>query len=239
MNRLTCGLLLMVMPLGAQAVTPEDWQTWLDDTPAFHSRVEQSRWLPEAEIRVHADGEILFTPMQSLAWHWATPQPRIVTLDVAGRFVELTPDVPELSATPLDEAEGGLPEERQVAQLLWRLLQGDLAPLRKQYHLLLDGEREDWQLILLPRERSEDALRKIAVEGGRFIESLRFVASGGNELTMTLSDIQTLVDAQGAQRLQESLAAETDASAKADTESTATTEASASPGKTATDGDQG
>lgn len=236
MNRLTCGLLLVMMPLVAQAVTPEEWQTWQGDTPAFQSRVEQSRWLPEAEIRVHADGEILFTPTQSLAWHWVSPQPRIVTLDVAGQFAELATDVPALSLSPLGEITDGLPEEPQVARLLFRLLQGDLATLRERYHMLFEGEREDWQLVLLPRDRSEDALKKIAVKGGAFIESLRFVASGGNELTLALSNFQPLVDAQGAQRLQESLIAETTASAKEAAEGNTETGETASSHKTASDG---
>lgn len=209
MNRLTCGLLLAMMPLLAQAATPEEWQTWQADTPAFQSRVEQSRWLPEAETRVHADGELLYTPTQSLAWQWVTPQPRIVALDMTGQFVELTPDVPELSVVPLSETDDGLPEERQVIRLLFQLMQGNLSALRERYHLLLDGEREDWQLILLPRDRSEGALKKVAVEGGRFIESLQFVSAQDNELSLTLSDPQPPVEARGAQLLAESLTTDT------------------------------
>lgn len=201
MKHLAIGLLLL-LPLAAQAFTLEEWHTWQADTPAFQSRIEQSRWLDESEIRVHASGQLQFTPSGALIWHWQTPQPRIVELDTAGRFRELSASGAEATLTPLADNDDGLPDERQVGMLLHQALRGDLRALRARYHLLLSGSREAWRLVLLPRETGAGIAYKVSIEGGRFIDRLAATTPSGNDLQLKLLDQRRQVDAAGAKQLQ-------------------------------------
>lgn len=205
MKHLAFGLLLLLLAFSAQAFTLEDWRSWQSATPAFQSQIDQSRWLEESEIRVHANGQLLFTPYRSLVWRWQTPEQRVVELDIAGQFLDLTAAKSQSTLTPLNENDGGLPDEQKVGKLLLGALHGDVATLRKGYHLLLNGERDAWRLALLPRERDDDAPRLITIQGGRFIESMQVTLPNGNALQLELLDHRRLVNSEGASQLREAL----------------------------------
>lgn len=212
MKYLASGLLLL-FSLHAQAFSLDEWREWQAATPAFQSQIEQSRWLDEAEIRVHASGQMLFTPYEALVWQWQTPVPRLVELDKTGQLLDLRPQKDgATAASPLEKGDDNLPGEQQIATLLMNALSGDLVALKKDYHLLLEGDRDAWELILLPQDRSETASKKLTLEGGRFIDVLSATSSEGNKLTLELSDHRHLVNAEGAQYLAE--AVQKDASAQ-------------------------
>ncbi|MGC3874744.1 LolA family protein [Halomonas sp. GXIMD04776] len=201
MRSLASGLLLL-FSLQVHAFSLDEWRSWQSATPAFQSRMEQSRWLHEAEIRVHATGQLLFTPYRSLIWQWLTPEPRLVEFDKTGPLLNLKPSEDgTATAPPLEESDDNLPGEQLTAMLLLQALSGNLAALEKKYHLLLEGDRNDWQLILLPRERNDEVPKKITLEGGRFIQALRATSSNGNELTLELAEHQRLVNPKGAEQL--------------------------------------
>nr|WP_298413071.1 hypothetical protein [uncultured Halomonas sp.] len=205
MKYLAAGLLLLCS-LHAQAFELDEWREWQAATPAFQSQIEQSRWLDEAQIRVHASGRMLFTPYDALVWQWLSPVPRLIELDKAGQLLDLSPQEDGATAAPpLEKDDDNLPGEQQIATLLMHALSGDLVALEKNYHLLLEGDRDAWELILLPHDRSESAPRKLTLEGGRFINVLSATSSEDNKLTLELSDHHRLVNADGAQRLFEAL----------------------------------
>nr|WP_299242099.1 hypothetical protein [uncultured Halomonas sp.] len=197
MKYLASGLLLLCS-LHAQAFELDEWQEWQAATPAFQSQLEQSRWLEEAQIRVHASGQMLFTPYEAMVWRWISPAPRLVELDKAGQLLDLRPEGDEAPATPpLERNDDNLPGEQQIATLLMHALSGDLAALKKNYHLLLEGDRDDWEIILLPQDRSEATPKTLTLKGGRFIDELTATSSEGNKLTLELSDHHRLVKAEG------------------------------------------
>ncbi|SHF21629.1 hypothetical protein SAMN02745148_02064 [Modicisalibacter ilicicola DSM 19980] len=194
-------VLLLMLSLPVQALTLEEWGSWQASTPAFQSQIEQSRWLEEAEIRVHATGHLLFTPYQPLVLQWLTPEPRLMELDKTGQLLDLRSPEGASVVPPLEESDDNLPGEQQMVTLLLSALSGDLAALETNYHLMLEGDRDAWQLILLPRERGESTPRKITLEGGRFVTTLGATTSESNELVLELSDHHRLVDAKGARVL--------------------------------------
>nr|WP_298373160.1 hypothetical protein [uncultured Halomonas sp.] len=205
MKYFAAGLVLLCS-LHAQAFELDEWQEWQAATPAFQSQIEQSRWLDEAQIQVHASGQMLFTPYEALVWQWLSPVPRLIELDKAGQLLDLSPtEDGATAAPPLEKSDDNLPGEQQIATLLMHALSGDLVALEKNYHLLLKGDRDSWELILLPRNRSETAPKKLTLEGGRFINELSATSSEDNKLTLELSDHHRLVDAEGAQLLFEAL----------------------------------
>ncbi|WP_227369956.1 LolA family protein [Halomonas sp. M20] len=205
MKYLASGLLLLCS-LHAQAFELDEWGEWQAATPAFQSQIEQSRWLEEAQIRVHASGQMLFTPYETMAWRWVSPVPRLLVLEKAGQLLDLSPQDDEATATPpLEKSDDNLPGEQQIATLLMHALSGDLAALKKSYHLLLEGDRDAWEIILLPQDRSETAPKKLTLKGGRFINELTAISSEDNKLTLELSDHHRLVNAEGPRYLFQAL----------------------------------
>lgn len=207
MKRFSNGLLLSLLwsiSLSAQAFTFEDWQARQAANPAFKSHIEYSRWLAKPEIRIHADGQLYFTPSESLLWQWFSPVPKIDEITITGqRFNHISAE--QAKPNPMTVENDGLPSERQIARLLIRAHQGDLEPLKARYDIRFQGEPDEWQLTMLPRRNAPETLQKILFEGGRFINLIRVEAKTGNELRVRLSKHQPLVDGQVAGELRATL----------------------------------
>lgn len=209
MKYFTMALLLVLLPLSAQAFTLQEWRTWQLATPPFLSQVERIRWLNDSETRIHASGQLMFTSRDSLLWQWQTPLPRMIKVDIAGQFFELTPPggEPALALPNLQEDE--LPDARQTARLLLHAVQGDHTALKRNYHLLLSGTPAQWRLTLVPRGEMKDQQTaggnrhgEIHIEGGRFIDAIHATAPQGNALKLQLLGQRRLVDAEGALNVQ-------------------------------------
>jgi hypothetical protein len=204
MRYLLSGLLLL-SAFSAQALTLDEWQTQQAATPAFQSQLERSHWLEKTEVRVRASGRLLFMPRGKLYWQWLTPEPAFHRLTAKSRLVDQALATLPETRSLMPAAHDELPDERQMSYLLFDALNGNLAALKARYHLLLEGERDEWQLILLPRDREESGPKRILVEGGRFLDSIQAVSSDGDTITLKLSRHQRLVDPEGATQLRATL----------------------------------
>lgn len=221
MKSFIAGLVLVLLPLSAQAFTLTEWRTWQLDTPPFQSQVEQSRWLAKAQTRVHAGGRLLFTPHDSLIWQWQSPAERIIAVDSAGQVVEPGSPTGEPALASLGVGEDGLPDVQQLARLLLHAVQGNHTALNRDYNLLLSGEPEQWRLLLIPNAELRDdeaGYTEIHVEGGRFIHAIHATTPQDNALKIHLLGHQRLVEAEGALTLQARLRSDDETIKRADEE---------------------
>lgn len=209
MKYFAIALALVLLPLSSQAFTLQEWRTWQLATPPFLSQVERSHWLDDSKTRIHASGQLMFTSRDSLLWHWQTPLPRMVKVDIAGQLFELVSSAGEPVLALPNLQEDNLPDERQIARLLLHAVQGDHAALKRDYHLLLSGTPAQWRLTLVPRGEAQGQQAadgnehgEIHIAGGRFINVIQATAPQGNVLKLQLLGQRRLVDAEGALNLQ-------------------------------------
>nr|WP_297459858.1 hypothetical protein [uncultured Halomonas sp.] len=203
MKYLVCGLLLLLAPI-ANAFTLDEWQAQQARTSAFLGHIEQSRWLAAQELRVHTNGRLMFVPDQSMIWQWLSPLRATLGIDAAGRFFHLAPKA-QITFDPL-ATKDGLPGAQQVSRVLLAALHGDIGTLREDYYLLLDGDAEQWRLVLLPRQAGRDIAKLVTLRGGHRIDTLSASSSSGNALNIRLFERTPLVDEDAARHFQDSLA---------------------------------
>ncbi|OLO05943.1 outer membrane lipoprotein carrier protein LolA [Salinicola socius] len=168
-------LVLVLVPISAQAFDLDDLQRQLAATPSVAGRFEQQRELADLDSSLTSTGTFVFERGKRVVWELKTPvQERI----------ELTPQ-----AITDGSGETAPPGGEQVAQLFLQLLEGDWQALESRFTLQLSGDQDAWQVALRPKEAAlRERIAGITLQGDRTIDHLDMRTPDGDRLKVRLFD---------------------------------------------------
>ncbi|WP_110642406.1 outer membrane lipoprotein carrier protein LolA [Salinicola sp. CPA57] len=168
-------LVLVLVPMSAQAFDLDDLQRQLAATPSVAGRFEQQRELADLDSSLTSTGTFVFERGKRVVWELKTPvQERI----------ELTPQ-----AITDGSGETAPPGGEQVAQLFLQLLEGDWQALESRFTLQLSGDQDAWQVALTPKEAAlRERIAGITLQGDRTIDHLDMRTPDGDRLKVRLFD---------------------------------------------------
>jgi len=167
--------LLLWVPLCAQAFDLDDLQRQLAATPSLAGRFEQQRELADLDSSLKSQGTFIFERGKRVVWQLETP---------VEERIELTPQ-----AITDGSGEAAPPGGEQVAELFLQLLEGNWQALESRFTLQLSGDRDAWQVALIPKEAAlRERIAKITLRGDRTIDHLDMHTPNGDRLKVHLFD---------------------------------------------------
>lgn len=170
--RIPVLLLTLALPLTAHAITLDELNAQLAQTPSLSGRFVQQRYLDDLETTLESSGRFDYRRGERVRWRLERPVTEELTVDKAGI---------RRDGEPLDDDPAG------VAGLILQLMDGNLRALEDRFRISLEGDPEAWQAQLLPRQPGlADYLDAIRLSGGRLLERVEMKMHDGDRLTVTL-----------------------------------------------------
>jgi len=195
-------VLTLLLCLGWSAVVgatdlPAQVHARLLDTPLLRGEFQQSKTVAGFRKPLQSTGDFVLSRSEGVLWH--TRHPFASTL-VLTRDRVLSKQADGTTMLRLDAGEQ--PAVRAINELLFGLLQGDVAKLSQQFRI--DGavpDRTSWQLLLTPTDPTIARMfLRIELQGDRHVRQVRFEEANGDATLIRFEHLATTPPLSDAER---------------------------------------
>ncbi|HEX5539288.1 MAG TPA: LolA-related protein [Methylophilaceae bacterium] len=185
------GLLLLVMAVAALPSQGAEWNLdqlmqLMSQTHIAHASFTEQKSIAMLERPVESSGELFYTAPDHLEKRTLQPKAESMQLDggtlriVQGdkNYVLQLQRYPEIAAF-IASIRGTLAGDRQA--------------LERSYALRLDGNRQDWTLLLTPKaDKARKIVAQISISGtGNTLRSIRIQQADGDSSLMTITQLSS------------------------------------------------
>lgn len=187
MQRWCVAVLLFGCSVGAQAALGIDQlMAELAQHKGGQARFVEKRYIALLDKPVLASGEMTYTPPDRLEKRTLLPKAETIVLDKD--VLSLERDKRKLSISL-----GSRPEAQAFVESIRSTLSGNRKALEQHYVLQVQGERNQWTLVLVPSEPGIAALlQRITVSGsGSQVRSIEYLQTDGDRSELAIEPIET------------------------------------------------
>ncbi|MDD1791876.1 outer membrane lipoprotein carrier protein LolA [Enterovibrio sp. ZSDZ42] len=178
-------LIAVMLSLPAKAFDLPELQQQLSLSPVVRGDFIQVREIALLDMPLQSQGQFLLSEKHGLLWEQQTPFP--VSLTLAGET--LRQRIPGQPETVVHANEN--PMAFYFSEMFLSLFHADTHVLKEQFNLSLTGDKNQWQLTLIPNAAPlTQVFKNIVLSGGDNIETLSLHELRGDKTTLTFSDIQ-------------------------------------------------
>ncbi|WP_090453705.1 outer membrane lipoprotein carrier protein LolA [Dyella sp. OK004] len=185
MTALLCWIALCCTTLGAQAQDSGLLQQILDELgghTSVRAAFTQSRENPALAQPQVSRGQLLFVVGRGMLWQVDEPFRETLAL-TGGRTARVDE---QGHAQPVRGGDRGV---AQVSQMLQSMLSGKPEDALRQFDVQAEGSTARWTLHFTPRqERMARVLRRIDLDGDRFLQGIRVELQGGESTQIRFAD---------------------------------------------------
>jgi hypothetical protein len=166
-------LLLSAMALQGQAIVPGNLTAHLREAAVIHLDFSQTRTLAALSRPLKASGSLVLVRDQGVIWALKRPVALTYVMGPKGLTV-VNGDVRERQSA--QEA----PMAAQMGQIFRALAQGDWRVLGNFFTVTGEGSPERWEVNLLPNAQAAAFVKRVRLNGGRFIDRIRIEEAAGD-----------------------------------------------------------
>ncbi|WP_106478847.1 outer membrane lipoprotein carrier protein LolA [Phytohalomonas tamaricis] len=182
--RLPLLLAMLVLPLSAQAMSLDELNAQLSQTAKLSGRFVQERYLKDLDTTLESHGRFDYVRGKEVHWHLEKPVEEELTLDKQGIHRD---------GQPIDDDPSG------VARLILQLMDGNLQALDDRFRISLEGDKDAWQALLIPRQPGlANYIDAVRLSGGRLLDRVQMNMHDGDRLTVLLDAESTAAKATDA-----------------------------------------
>ncbi|MDR3670403.1 MAG: outer membrane lipoprotein carrier protein LolA [Holophaga sp.] len=181
---LTC-LFLPAMALHAQVLLPGNLTAHLKEAAIIHLDFTQTRTLAALSRPLKASGSLVLTRDKGVIWALKRPVALTYVMGPKGLTV-VNSDGSRERKTARDA-----PMVAQMGQIFQALAQGDWQVLGNFFTVTGDGGPTHWEVTMLPRPQAAAFVKRVRLDGGRFIDRIRVEEAAGDRMELVFQH-QTL-----------------------------------------------
>jgi len=170
---LTC-LFLPALALPAQSVLPGSLTAHLKEAACIHVDFVQTRTLAALSRPLKASGSMVLARDKGLIWALRRPVALTYVMGPKGLTV-VNPDGSRDRKTAREA-----PMVAQMSQVFQSVAQGDWRALEQFFTVSAEGRAERWEVSLLPKPQTAAFVKRIRLDGGRFIDRIRMEEAAGD-----------------------------------------------------------
>jgi len=165
---------LPLLALPAAAALPAGLTAQLQADAVVHLEFQQVRTLAALSRPLKASGSLVVARDRGVIW--ALQKPIVITyvLGAHGLLV-INPD-----GTRERRSERDAPVAAQAAKVFQAVAQGDWNALDSWFAASGSGTPQHWEVALQARPQAANLVRRVRLEGGRFIDRIRLDEPGGD-----------------------------------------------------------
>jgi hypothetical protein len=172
--------LLLAPALSAQDAAAQALTAHLREAALVHLDFTQTRHLAALSRPLKASGSMVLARDQGVIWALARPVAITYVISPKGMLV-VNPD--------------GSEERKSVAAQMGRIFlavtQGDWPALEGLFTVAGEGRPERWSVTLQPKPQAAPFIKRIRLEGGRFVERIRIDEAGGDRQDLAFEHQRT------------------------------------------------
>ena len=181
---LTC-LLLPALALQGQTVLPGKLTAHLKEAACIHVDFVQTRNLAALSRPLKASGSMVLARDKGVIWALKRPVALTYVMGPKGLMV-VNPDGSRDRKTAKEA-----PMVAQMSQVFQSVAQGDWHALEQFFTVSAEGRTEHWEVSLLPKPQTAAFVKRIRLDGGRFIDRIRVDEAAGDSTELVFQH-QTL-----------------------------------------------
>jgi len=170
-------ILLLPAVLHGQALLPPSLTAHLKEAAVIHLDFTQTRTLAALSRPLKASGSLVLTRDKGVIWALKRPVALTYVMGPKGLMV-VEGEVRERKSAR--EA----PMVAQMGQIFQALAQGDWQALGSFFTVTGTGGPGHWEVNLLPRPQAAAFVKRVRLEGGRFIDRIRVEEAGGDRMEL-------------------------------------------------------
>ena len=177
MNTLLACLFMPALVLHGQAPLPGNLTAQLKQAAIIHLDFTQTRTLAALSRPLKASGSLVLTRDKGVIWALKRPVAITYVMGPKGLMV----------------VNGGVRERKtareapmvaQMGQIFQALAQGDWQVLETYFTVTGQGGEGHWEVNLLPRPQAAAFVRRVRLDGGRFIDRIRVEEAAGDRMEL-------------------------------------------------------
>jgi len=167
-------LLLSAMALQAQALLPGNLAAHLREAAVIHLDFSQTRTLAALSRPLKASGSLVLVRDKGVIW--ALKRPVALTYVMGAQGLTVVNGDGSREHKSAREA----PMAAQMGQIFRALAQGDWKVLGNFFTVTGEGGSERWEVDLLPNAQAAAFVKRVHLNGGRFIDRIRIEEATGD-----------------------------------------------------------
>ena len=179
-----CLVAALAAPAPAQGA-PDALTAHLKDAALVHLDFTQTRHLAALSRPLKASGSMVLAPDKGVIWALAKPVAITYVIGPKGLLV-VNPDGSQ-------ERKGAreTPMVAQMGRIFQAVAQGDWQSLEGLFSVSGAGSPERWSVTLQPKPQAAPFLKRIRLDGGRFVERIRIDEAGGDRQELAFEHQRT------------------------------------------------
>ena len=183
-KKLFLSILLVCHSAAVWAFDLHDLSVQLQAPDNIKGQFTQQRYLKNLNMPLTSSGKFILIPNKALLWQ--VESPFAVTMRITQNGIEqLNSNEQWIRA---DRSAGG--EEAQL-RLFLGLLGGQTVALENQFNLNLEGEAEQWQLLLEPKTKLlEQIFTQIDIAGDEVVRAINLHETQGDRTEISFENTQ-------------------------------------------------
>ena len=183
-KKIVISILVFLFSTTVWAFGLDDLSHQLQAPQNIKGQFTQKRYLKNLNAPLSSSGNFILIPNSTLLWQVETPF--LVTMRISQHGIEqLNSNQQWISA---DRSAAG--EGNQI-KLFLGVLGGQTASLEKQFTISLQGEADQWQLLLKPNTLLlEQIFTQIEIEGDEIVRSIKLYEAQGDRTEITFNETQ-------------------------------------------------
>jgi len=171
-------LLLPALALHGQGTLPGPLTAHLREAACVHLDFTQTRTLAALSRPLKASGSMVLARDKGVIWELKRPLALTYVMGPKGLLVV--------------DADGGrerknareAPMVAQLGRIFTAVAQGDFQALESFFTVTGTGRPERWEVTLVPNDQTAAFVRRIQLDGGRFIDRIRVQEAGGDRMEL-------------------------------------------------------